>query len=59
MSAFIYKMSAELSAALAVCYGEYGNGQERVNKLKKDGYDPDKVQALVNKLFPVIKDYIN
>lgn len=33
-----------------VIAGKYGNGQERVEKLKKAGYDPDKVQEAVNKM---------
>lgn len=32
-----------------VIAGKYGNGKERVEKLKKAGYDPDKVQKAVNK----------
>lgn len=33
-----------------VIAGKYGNGQERKEKLKKAGYDPDKVQEAVNKM---------
>ena len=32
-----------------VIAGKYGNGQERVEALRKAGYDPDKVQKAVNK----------
>ena len=32
-----------------VIAGKYGNGKERVEKLRKAGYDPDKVQKEVNK----------
>lgn len=31
--------------------GKYGNGAVRISKLKSEGYDPQEVQALVNKLF--------
>lgn len=33
-----------------VIAGKYGNGTERVEKLKKAGYDPKKVQEAVNKM---------
>lgn len=35
-------------AAVHVCLGRYGNGQERRAKLAAAGYDPDQVQAIVN-----------
>lgn len=35
-------------AAVHVCLGRYGNGQERRAKLAVAGYDPDQVQAIVN-----------
>ena len=36
--------------AKEVMDGKYGNGSVRVNKLKAEGYDPDAVQAEVNRL---------
>ena len=36
--------------ALAVWSGYYGNGHDRVTALTNDGYDAEKVQAVVNKL---------
>lgn len=43
------KTDAELNdVAKKVIRGDYGNGVERVNKLKEEGYDPDTVQNLVN-----------
>ena len=35
--------------AKEVIRGEWGNGQERIDKLTAAGYDPAKVQAEVNK----------
>ena len=32
-----------------VINGLYGNGEERYKKLKEEGYDPDKIQAIVDK----------
>lgn len=37
-------------AAYAVIRGEYGNGSDRVNRLKNAGYDPKKVQNEVNRI---------
>lgn len=42
------------SVAMDVMQGVYGNGQDRVNALKKAGYDPNAVQTEVNKL---VKEY--
>jgi hypothetical protein len=36
--------------AQAVLRGDYGNGQERIDKLRSEGYDPNVVQAEVNRL---------
>lgn len=38
------------TVAQAVIRGEYGNGQDRINRLKSAGYDPTGVQALVNQM---------
>lgn len=36
--------------AKAVLRGEYGNGQERIDKLRAEGYNPAEVQSEVNRL---------
>lgn len=36
--------------AKEVIAGRWGNGQDRINRLTKAGYNPDKVQTAVNKL---------
>lgn len=38
------------AVAHEVIAGKWGNGQERVDKLKAAGYDPDKIQKRVNEL---------
>lgn len=38
------------SVAKAVIRGDYGNGQDRINRLRSAGYDPTAVQTLVNQL---------
>ena len=51
------KLSDTVSAALCGIAGEYGNGTERTNKLKKVGYNPQKVQACVNELLKLFEKY--
>ena len=41
---------SDLQAAYDVMNGKYGNGEERIRRLRAAGYDPYAVQALVNKL---------
>ncbi len=51
----------ELRAAYSCIYGEFGNGEERVRRLRAAGYDPVRVQELVNALLKyedVAKDVI-
>lgn len=38
------------AVAHEVIAGKWGNGQERIDRLKAAGYDPDKIQKRVNKL---------
>lgn len=38
------------AVAHEVIAGRWGNGQERINRLKAAGYDPDKIQKRVNEL---------
>ena len=37
--------------AEAVYRGDYGNGQDRINALRADGYDPDEVQREVDRIY--------
>lgn len=39
------------AVAAAVMRGDYGNGQDRVTALRAAGYDPDEVQAAVNRIY--------
>ena len=51
--ASVYKTAQE------VIEGKYGNGQERIEKLKAAGHDPETVQKAVNnilKYMPIIKE---
>ena len=38
------------AVAHEVIAGKWGNGQERIDRLKAAGYDPDKIQKRVNEL---------
>ena len=54
-------VTPELRAAYSCIYGEFGNGDERVRRLRAAGYDPARVQNLVNELVKyesVAKDVI-
>ena len=44
----VRSMTKNELAAVYVCLGRYGNGQERRAKLAAAGYDPDQVQTIVN-----------
>lgn len=46
-----------ISVALLVIAGEFGTGNERKEKLKKAGYNPEAVQRCVNELLPIINKY--
>lgn len=53
----VLSVPAVVGAALLVIAGEYGNGEERVERLQEDGFDYDRVQSCVNELLPIIKEY--
>ncbi len=56
-------MTVEMKVAYDVIDGKYGNGQARIDALRRAGLDPEKVQRLVNGLCwdyeKVAKDVIN
>jgi hypothetical protein len=43
-------MTKNLKVAYAVIDGYYGNGQARIDALRRAGYDPAEIQSLVNDL---------
>lgn len=53
----MYSLPTTIAVAILVIGGQYGNGSERVKRLKADGFDPVKVQKCVNELLPIIKRY--
>lgn len=46
-----------VSVALLVIAGQFGNGNDRKQKLAKAGYNPVTVQACVNELLPILNKY--
>lgn len=39
---------SDIQVAYDVIDGKYGNGQDRINRLRAAGYDPTSIQQLVN-----------
>ena len=46
-----------VTVAYQVINGDWGNGQERINRLRSAGYDPTAVQQIVNYLLSQPKRY--
>lgn len=57
MKVALINLSQTISIALLVIAGQFGNGQERKDLLRKAGYNPEIVQACVNELLPIINKY--
>lgn len=53
----MYSLPTTVAVAILVIGGNYGNGSDRIKRLKKDGFDPVKVQKCVNDLLPIIMRY--
>lgn len=53
----MYSLPTTIAAAILVIGGQYGNGTDRVKRLKADGFDPVEVQKCVNELLPIVKRY--
>lgn len=53
----MYSLPTTVAVAILVIGGNYGNGSDRIKRLKEDGLDPVKVQKCVNDLLPIIKRY--
>lgn len=57
MTITAFNLPVTVSAALLVIAGQFGNGDERKQKLTKAGYNPAEVQACVNELLPILNKY--
>lgn len=57
METILLKLPNTVSVALMVIAGNYGNGNDRVKKLKAEGYNYTKVQNCVNELLNIMEKY--
>lgn len=53
----MYSLPSTVAVAILVIGGNYGNGSDRIMRLKADGFNPVEVQKCVNDLLPIIKRY--
>lgn len=53
----LISLPSTIGVAFLVLAGQYGNGEERVERLEADGYDYDTVQDCVNDLCDLIEKY--
>lgn len=57
METFLIELTPVVSIAMEVIAGRWGNGEERINKLKSAGYDYEKIQKCVNDLVSIMERY--
>lgn len=57
MNTKLINLPETISVALLVIAGEFGNGDERKDKLTKAGYDYRKIQSCVNELITLMDKY--
>ena len=44
-------VKSDIEVAYDVIEGKWGNGQDRINRLRAAGYDPNAIQSIVNYLY--------
>lgn len=57
MTVTAFNLPQTVSVSLLVIAGQFGNGEERKERLRKAGYEPTTVQACVNELLPILNKY--
>lgn len=57
MTTTMINIPQTVSVALLVIAGQFGNGDDRKEKLTKAGYNAAKVQKCVNELIPILNKY--
>ena len=57
MECIMVELPPIVSVAFEVIGGKYGNGDERIRKLKSEGYDANLVQNCVNDILNIMKRY--
>ena len=57
MKTALIELTPIVGIALEIIAGVWGNDEERVKRLKEQGYDVDRVQSCVNDLMKIINKY--
>lgn len=57
MTTTMINIPQTVSIALLVIAGQFGNGNDRKEKLTKAGYNAAEVQKCVNELIPILNKY--
>ena len=57
MKTALIELTPIVGISLEVIAGVWGNDEERVKRLKEQGYDVDRVQSCVNDLMKIINKY--
>lgn len=57
MTTTMINIPQTVSIALLVIAGQFGNGDDRKEKLTKAGYNAAEVQKCVNELIPILNKY--
>lgn len=57
MTTAMINIPQTVSVALLVIAGQFGNGNDRKEKLTKAGYNVADVQKCVNELIPILNKY--
>lgn len=57
MNATAINLPQTVSVSLLVIAGQFGNGEERKQKLTTAGYNPSVIQSCVNDLLPILERY--
>lgn len=57
MTTTMINIPQTVSVALLVIAGQFGNGDDRKEKLTKAGYNAAEVQKCVNELIPILNKY--
>lgn len=57
MTVTTFNLPETVSVSFLVIAGQFGNGEDRKQRLKKAGYNAEEVQKCVNDLLPILNRY--
>lgn len=57
MTVTAFNLPEAVSVSFLVIAGQFGNGEDRKQRLKKAGYNAEEVQKCVNDLLPILNRY--